>query len=163
MKTFVKKGDLSLLGKGYLVTGEKELPVTNEAFIKAQQQAEYVITFAELAKGKDFVGKHADSLADVKAAVEEKLNFTKVAFITSPTEPTRKLYDQFKEEALSFVSFEKSKNETSKINNFMQQFVVIQEFEDFGLFFEEGIVTLNKIYTVEEVLTAVKACINQLS
>ena len=44
----------------------------------------------------------------------------------------------------------------------MQQFKTLQDFETVGLFFDQGIVKLNKIYTVEEILNAVTETIELL-
>jgi DNA polymerase III delta subunit len=60
------------------------------------------------------------------------------------------------------MKFNEESTKVDKINAFMQQFAVLQEFEAFGLFFDEEIVKLNNIYSVEEILKAVKETIDLL-
>ena len=72
-KIFVKKGELTLVNGGYCVAGEKQTPVYNLDFIATQRHAEWVVTFAEKAKGKDFIGKVPDTIASVKDEVRKAL------------------------------------------------------------------------------------------
>jgi hypothetical protein len=154
-KQFIKKEGLQLLNGGYLSNKEGN-PVFNQAFVDAQRNAEYVITFAAKAKGKDFVGKQADSLDALKKEVLEALGANKkTVFIKKPEAVKRPTHDKLQSEALEFIKFQEKSNDVEKINNFLQQFEVINEFEEFGLFFEEDIVKLNKIYTMKEIIAAV--------
>jgi stalled ribosome rescue protein Dom34 len=159
-KFFVKNGELALVNGGYVVTGEKQTPVFNEQFIAVQKHAEWVITFAEKAKGKDFIGKQADSIADVKAEVLKALSKSDVEYVKAPKEVKRELTDKLQEEALTFIKFHGETSKTEKINKFLQQFNVVKEYEEFGLYFEENICKLNKIYTIEEIVKAVKTVID---
>ena len=159
-KIFVKKSELVLVNGGYVVTGEKQTPVYNENFIAVQKHAEWVVTFAEKAKGKDFVGKVADSIEDVKAEVRKALSKSDVKYVEAPKEVVRKLTDELQKEALNFCKYNSEVSKTDKINKFLQQFNIIQEFEEFGLYFEENICKLNKIYTIEEIVKAVKEVID---
>ena len=159
-KIFVKKEELALINGGYLVIKEKETPVYNEQFITVQKHAEWVVTFAEKAKGKDFIGKQADSIADVKAEVMKALASKGVEYVKGPKNVKQDLTEKLKEEALAFIKFQGESSKTEKINKFLQQFNIIQEFEEFGLYFEEDICKLNKIYTIEEIVTAVTSVID---
>ena len=159
-KIFVKKEELTLVNGGYVVTGKNETPVYNEQFITVQKHAEWVVTFAEKAKGKDFVGKQADSIADVKAEVIKALASKGVEYVKGPKNVKQDLTEKLKEEALAFIKFQGESSKTEKINKFLQQFNVIQEFEEFGLYFEEDICKLNKIYTIEEIVAAVTSVID---
>lgn len=162
MKQFIKKEELQLINGGYLSNLEGN-PVHNSEFVYLQERAHYIATFAELAKGKDFKGKKADSIYDLKREVVDKLLKTqKVEFISSSKAPVQKLTEQLKSEAMAFLTFKEGDSKTDKINNFMQEFIYLKEFEEFGLFFGDDIVKLNKIYTVEEVLESLKSCINLL-
>jgi hypothetical protein len=161
MKKFLKATDLQLVNGGYL-SNKEESPVTNEAFVKAQKHAEYIITFAKLAKGKTFVAKKADSLSDLKAEVSKALAAKKTAYVAVPTKPGMKTTDTLAKEAMAFLDFGKDLDKAEKINAFLQQFNILKEFEEFGLFFEEDIVKLNKIYTVAEIVAAVEATIELL-
>ena len=159
-KIFVKKNDLALVNGGYLVTGKNETPVFNEKFISVQKHAEWVVTFAEKAKGKDFVGRQADSIADVKAEVLKTLSGSDVQYVAAPKSVGQDLTEKLKKEALAFIEFQGELSKTEKINKFLQQFNIIQEFEEFGLYFEEDICKLNKIYTIEEIVKAVTSVID---
>lgn len=159
-KTFVKNGELSLINGGYVVFGEKQTPVFNENFIAVQKHAEWVVTFAEKAKGKDFIGKQADSIADVKAEVLKALSKSDIEYVKAPKEVKRELTDKLQEEALAFIKFHGETTKTEKINKFLQQFNIVKEYEEFGLYFEEDICKLNKIYTIDEIVKAVKTVID---
>jgi hypothetical protein len=76
--------------------------------------------------------------------------------------PARTINEQFTAEALAWHNGGKEQKKAQLINEYMQQFNVIQEFEEFGLFFNDGVAKLNKIYTVEEITAAVKDCIDLL-
>lgn len=159
-KIFVKKDELTLKNGGYVVAGKNETPVYNEQFIRVQKHAEWVVTFAEKAKGKDFIGKQADSIADVVAETFKALSKSDVEYVKAPKEVKRELTDKLKEEALAFIKFQGESSKTEKINKFLQQFNVVKEYEEFGLYFEENICKLNKIYTIEEIVKAVKQVID---
>jgi len=151
-----------LINGGYLTSKEGATPVTNAAFVEAQKSAEYIMTFANLAKGKDFVGKKADSLDVLKAAVQKELAQSATTFVAVPTKPAQKTTETLHKEAMAFLDFGKDLDKAEKINAFLQQFNILKEFEEFGLFFEEDIVKLNKIYTVAEIVAAVEATIELL-
>lgn len=159
-KIFVKKEELTLINGGYVVTGKNETPVYNEQFITVQKHAEWVVTFAEKAKGKDFVGKVPDSIESVKEEVRKALSSKGVEYIKAPKKVKQDLTEKLQEEALAFIKYQGESSKTEKINKFLQQFNIIQEFEEFGLYFEEGICKLNKIYTIEEIVAAVTAVID---
>jgi len=160
MKQFIKKDELKLIGSGYL-TNSKEEPVNNNSFVKAQQHAEYIITFAEKAKGKDFKGKEANLVSALKKEVCDLLNGNKnKSYINISEEPKLVTTNKLKDEALIWIESQKNVERFEKINKFMQQFNSIEEFQTFGLFFESDIVKLNKIYTIEEILRAVISVID---
>lgn len=159
MKQFIKKDELQLINGGYLVNKEGT-PVSHDTFVYLQNRAHYIATFAKHAKGKDFKGKEAYSLQQLKNVINEELYSKKsISFIESPKSPVGKLTTQLKNEALAFMDFQEGKSKIDKINEFMQEFALLAEFEEFGLFFTEDIVKLNKIYTIEEILENVKEII----
>lgn len=164
MKKFLNNTQVEVNAAGFVtVKGAKEVtPVTNVDFIAAQKRAEYVITFANLAKGKDFEGKKADSLADLQAEVANALTQKDKKFVSAPKKVAKKLTKQLADEALAFMKFEEDTTKVEKVNKFLQEFTIISEFEEFGLFFDEGIVKLNKIYTMKEIIKAVESTINLL-
>lgn len=159
-KIFVKKEELALVNGGYMVTGEKQTPVYHERFVAVQKHAEWVVTFAEKAKGKDFVGKEADNLQDVVNEVKKALPKPDVTYISSPRKVKTELTDKLQEEALNFIKYGEKVSKIERINKFLQQFNIINEFEEFGLYFEEDICKLSKIYTIEEIVIAVESVID---
>lgn len=162
MKNFVKKGELQLVNGGYLVNKE-EVAVSNVQFVAMQKSAEYIITFAKLAKGKDFEGKPADTLQSLKEEVANALSKKATEFVAGPLKPEGDLTAKLTKEALAFVSFREDVSKTEKINKFLQSFETLREFEEFGLFFTEDVVKLNAIYTLEEVVAAVSEVIELLN
>lgn len=160
-KQFLKVSDVSLQNGGYLSNTEGA-PVSNSEFVAAQKRAEYVVTFARLAKGKDFKGKKADSLDELRAEVTKALSQQSVKFVEAPTAPERTLTDNLAAEALKFMDFKAQESKVEKVNQFLQEFTVLHDFETFGLFFESEIVKLNKIYTLEEIKNAVLETIELL-
>jgi len=162
MKKFLKNGEIELINGGYLSTKDEFSPVTNDAFVKAQKHMEYIVTFAKHAEGKDFKGKKADSLEDLKKAVTDELATKDKVYVEKPAKVEKKLAKQLADEAMAFMDYEKASTKVDKVNKFLQQFNIVSEFEEFGLFFEDGIVKLNKIYTLEEVVEAVNKTIDLL-
>jgi len=163
MSTFLKNNELQLINGGYLSDSQGN-PVFNEAFVKAQQHAEYIVTFATLAKGKDFKGKQADTLSSLKAEVQQYINDQRpTVFIEKPKDVKRPVSESLAKEALAFINFQETSNKVDKVNNFLQQFTVLHDFETFGLFFTQGIVKLNKIYTVAEIKQAVTEVIDLIA
>jgi len=159
-KQFLKKGELQLVNGGYL-SNKGEQPVGNADFVNAQKHAEYIVTFAEKAKGKDFKGKEADSLEKLRSEVSALVSGNQATeFVKKPKTVSRPTGDKLASEALAFINFKEDSSKVEKINKFLQQFTVLKEFEDFGLFFEEDIVKLNKIYTMKEVIDAVTETID---
>jgi hypothetical protein len=162
MKTFLKSADLQLVNGGYLVNKENT-PVSHAGFVEAQKHADYIVTFAKMAKGKDFAGKKADSLEDLVSSVKSAMEKKTIKFVDAPKEHKGELTEKLAKEAMGFMTFKKDSSKADKINAFMQQFEVLHELEEFGLFFEEDIVKLQNIYTVSEILTAVESVIDLLS
>jgi hypothetical protein len=159
-KIFVKKDELTLVNGGYMVVGEKQTPVFNLDFVTVQRHAEWVVTFAEKVKGRDFVGRKADTIEDVRNEVRLALSNKGVEYIKRPKGVKQELTDKLQAEALAFISFKDEVSKVSKVNRFLQQFNILQEFEEFGLYFNEDVCKLNKIYTVEEVIEAITSVID---
>ena len=63
---------------------------------------------------------------------------------------------------LYFDKYEDEKITTDKVNEFMNEFNVINDVETVGDYFSEGVVKLNKIYTVADILAAVKSNVAKL-
>ena len=164
MKQFIKKTEgLQLVNGGYLSNKEGE-PVYNAEFVAAQKRAQYIVTFAKHASGKTFEVKEADCVSDVIKAVNEELSLKATKYVDVPKEVKRELTDKLAAEALSFMDFTDGVAKSEKINSFLQEFNVLHEFEEFGLFFESDIVKLNaeKLYSMSDVVKAVTETIDLL-
>jgi hypothetical protein len=163
MSKFVKSSELQLLNGGY-VSDKDGNPINNADFMAAQQRAEYVVTFAKHCKNKTFNCPETDSLADVRKAVADELAEKNIVeFVQAPEKVEKKLSDQLADEALKFMEWEEDSTKVQKINNFLAEFKVLKDFEDFGLFFQDGIVKLNKVYTVADVTKAVEETIDLIA
>jgi len=156
MSKFLESKEVFVV-KGYLSSSkDKVQPIYNEEFIKAQQDAEFIITFAKKAKGKDFTGKEADSITDMLAETALELSQKDTKYLAAPKKVGKKLSEQLKEEALAFVKYKEESSKVDKVNDYLQRYNVVNEFEEIGLFFEDGICKLNKIYTMKEIVDAAK-------
>ena len=83
-----------------------------------------------------------------------------VEYVKLPKKVNRELTDKLQEEAMAFIKFNSELSKAEKVNKFLQSFNTLNEFETFGLFFTEDIVKLPKIYTMKEVIVAVKEVID---
>lgn len=161
MKTFLTAAQVELKNGGYL-TSKEGASVGNVAFVNAQQYAHTVITAAKVAKGKDFEGKVAYTKEAFMKELAKELETKARVYKKAPTAPKLKINDQLADEALSFIKFTEDSEVSERVNAFMSQFDVISEFEEHGLFFDQEIVKLEKIYTVKEILKAVELVIDLL-
>ena len=156
MKTFLKSSELVLINGGYLSNKKDEAPVFNEQFVGQQKHAEFIVAFAAECKGKNFKQVEVANVESIRNTVLNSLNEkNKVEFVKGPKKAPSKMTDALAKEAMAFIDFDKSKSKVDKINNFLSQFETIHDFEENGLFFEEGIVKLGKIYTMKEIISAV--------
>jgi len=161
-KQFLKFNEVSLQNGGYL-TGKDGNPVSNKEFELAQEKAHYVVTFANLAKGKNFKSVKADSLEDLKREVMDAINTNKaVEFVAKPELQARTVTDSLAKEAMDFMNFQEKSTRVNQVNTYLQQFKILKDMQDFGLYFDNDIVKLPAIYTLEEVITAVNATIDLL-
>lgn len=163
MKQFLKAEDLQLINGGYLANKESN-PVTHEEFVKAQKHAQYIIKYAEVAKTKNFKESKVDSVKDLEKEVLALLANDKVDFVEKPSAVKGELTEKLAAEAMAFMSYRNNSNKAEKVNEFLQQFKILKEFEDFGLFFDQGVtkLTQERIYTVKEIITAVNQVIDIL-
>ncbi len=87
---------------------------------------------------------------------------SKIEYVKGPkavSKPTHKLLE---DEALAFINFGKETSKVDKVNTFLSSFNIINEFEEHGLFFDQGIVKMNKIYTMKQIIDAVTEVIDLL-
>ena len=158
---FLKQSEVKLVDGGYLVDSKKN-PISNKDFEIAQQSAHYIVTFAKLAKTKNFTTTKVDTLEELKAEVTRILKDKTVKFVEAKNPELGELNLKLKAEAMNFMEAVDNAEKAEKVNAFLQQFAILKEFQEFGLFFTEGIVKLDKIYSLEEIIEAVEETIELL-
>lgn len=160
---FLESKNLELNKAGYLISKTSSKPVNHEAFVKQQKAAEFTIKLADAIKDKTFTVAKVDNLDSIKSEVLAAINAKSVKeFISTPSKPTSKANEELVKYALDFVKYEENKGDADKINSIMAEFDVIDAIETVGDYFSEGLVKLNKIYTIKEVLAAVKVTVEKL-
>lgn len=159
---FLTAKQLELNAAGYLISKDSKKPVNHVDFVKQQQSAEYIVKFAEAIKDKNFTASKVDNLQAIKASVMAAINDTAKSYVSAPSKPTSKVKDELVKYALDFVNYEDSKVEASKINEIMNEFNKIDDVESVGDYFSEGVVKLNAIYSIKQILTAVKITAEKL-
>lgn len=156
---FVKSGDATLNKGGYLVDAQDQ-PVNHTDFVEAQIKAHRVITLASLAKGKTFDTVQGYSKAQLMADLNEALSVKNYTYVDTPQAPVQTINNQLAEEALAFMKYGKEKQKADRVNEYMQAFNTLSDYESFGLYFTEGLVKLTKVYTLEEIKNAVTEVID---
>ena len=155
---FLKLNDLELNPAKYLIAKKSQKPVTHAAFVAQQQSAHYIVSLADAIKGKTFKASKTDNLdaikAEVKAAIDAK---NTREYVAAPTKPVSKVNDEMVPFALDFANFKTDESKAKELNKIMAEFDAIDGVESVGDYFSEGLVKLNKIYSTEEILAAVKA------
>lgn len=153
MQIFVEKGQLALKNNTYLVTGKGMLPVNNKEFYKAQVKAKFFDELSKEVKNHNFEHKAVTTIESVMNLVQNRLATTNVTtFIESGKAPKSELTDKLKSEAMDFMKYIESEGDVAALNAVMQEFVIIKKFEEVGLYFEQEVVELSKIYTIEEII-----------
>lgn len=158
---FLKQSEVKLENGGYLVDVKKN-PIFNKDFIIAQQSAHYIINFARLAKTKNFTETKVDTLEELKAEVTRVLKDKTVKFVEAKNPEIGELNLKLRVEAMNFMEARDNAEKAEKVNAFLQQFTILKEFEEFGLFFTEDVVKLDKIYSIDEIVKAVEETIELL-
>lgn len=160
---FLEAKQLDLNKAGYLISKDTKKPVTHVAYVQQQKAAEYTVKLAEAIKDKTFTAAKADNLDAIKAEVLAAINIKSIKeFVPTPEKPVSKVNDEMVKYALDFVKFEESKTDVEKINKLMAEFSSIDDVENVGEYFSEGLSKLTKIYTIKEVLAAVKITVEKL-
>lgn len=159
---FLTAKQLELNAAGYLISKDSKKPVNHVDYVKQQKSAEYIVKFAEAIKDKNFTASKVDNLQAIKASVIAAINDTAKSYVSAPSKPTSKIQDELVKYALDFVNYEDSKVETSKMNEIMNEFNKIDDVESVGDYFTEGVVKLNAIYSIKQILAAVKITADKL-
>ena len=140
---------------GYLADATSNKPVSNKEFVAAQLRAHRLVSIAAKMKGKTFTVAKVDNIHDIVKEVEAELSATRVEeFVKVPTIKEGKLTAQLAAEAKAFVEGAVDADKANALNNRLQEFIVINDFETTGLFFTSKISKLSKIYTMKEIIAA---------
>jgi len=160
---FLKLNEISLNPAGYLVSTETNKPVNHKEFAEQQKRAHYVVKLSEAIKDKNFKAVAIDDLEAITRKLQAELDAADVTnYVAAPEKPTSKVQEELVQFALDFASYGDKKEQTDKINTFMQTFNAINGVQSVGDYFSEGLVKLNKIYTIEEILAAVRINIEKI-
>lgn len=160
-KVFLKKGDIKLSNGNYL-TDQNDKPVYNVDFVREQVMADYTIKLVKEIKQHDFEGKKPENFANFISEFNKDYNSNVVKFVEEAKKPKSPTLDKLVKEATEFVNHQNEVEKTKLVNEYLQRFKEIKKFEDFGLYFEEEIVEIPYIYTLEEIIDAVKEGIEYL-
>ena len=153
---FIKKNELELANGGYLVFKEGQLPVNHEEFVTLQEEAHYLVSLANKVSMTDFTSKQPISFQSVVDNVTKSLNDEKRIFVESPKAVATPTSDKLQKEALTWLNNKADESKTEKLNRILQKFSILQDFENFGLYFStDKIVKLKQLYSLEEIVNAV--------
>ena len=137
----------SLLGAFLMTRGYDNIPISN--------------FYQICSKGKNFTKTKVDSIEELTAEVMDAISKkNEISFVDAPKKPKLTTKTKLAEEALAFVKYGEDVEKVSQINEFLSEFEILKDFEDHGLFFDEGVVKLNKVYTLKEVVDAVTETID---
>ena len=140
---------------GYLADAKSNKPVSNKDFVHAQLRAHRLVSIAAKMKGKNFKATKIHSIHAIVKEVEAELSATRTEeFVSVPKVKKGKLTQQLADEAAAFVNGAVEANKAKNLNNKLQEFIVINDFETTGLFFTSKISKLEKIYTMKEIIAA---------
>ncbi len=164
---FLKKNDLLLVNGGYLVSNikEEQMPVNHDQFVQKQKEAHALVTLANKVKNADFTIKIPVTFEQLRQEVTKEINEQEQkTYVASPTKPSLSVTESLQLEAMKWLDFEKIKGQSDRVNKMLQTFNIIDEFETFGLYFNTNeIVKLSKIYTIEEIVSAMQTLEPHLS
>lgn len=150
MTTFVTKSELSLLNGGYLMSNNQ--PISNNEFVEAQRKANFYARLAENVAGKNFKNNPVESFEEIYNKTLAEINSTKKIELVKKVNVEMPLGNKLIEEAKSWEEAQVYNIKADKINTIItNEFSSVVDFEEFGLFFESGIVKLERIYTIDEI------------
>lgn len=160
---FLKISEIQLNSANYLVSKVTGQPVTHTEFVGQQKAADYMVKLAAAVRGKNFTPGKVDNLAAIKKQVMDSITKTEaVVYVEGPAQPKSKVQDELVKYALDFAAFQGKKDSIENINKVMNNYNKIKDVETVGEYFTEGLVKLNKIYTIDEILDAVNESIDKL-
>jgi hypothetical protein len=154
---FLKSSELTLNPANYLISKVTNKPVTHLGFVRQQQAADYIVRLANAIKDKNFTHGKIDDLQAIKNQVKAEINKAATkTYVPNEVEPVSKVQDELAQHALDFIAFVEKQEKVDHINTIMQEYNVIAAIEEVGDYFSEGLTQINKIYSINEILEAVK-------
>ena len=158
---FLKLVDVKLNAAGYLVSTQTDKPVNNEAFVKAQNEAHLFVSIANECKGKKFKADAVSVFTGIVDKVKKSLSEETVyEYETAPKKPALTISDKIAAEGVAFAEFEGKQSKASKVNKLLAQFEAIRKTEQVGEYFEEGVVNLKKLYSIDDLVTAARIIVD---
>ena len=158
---FLKLTDVKLNEAGYLVSVKTDKPVNNEAFVRAQNEAHLFVSIANECKGKKFKADTVSVFASIVDKVKKSLSEEAVyEYETAPKKPDLSIADKIAAEGVAFTEFEGKQSRASKVNKLLAQFEAIRKTEQVGEYFEEGVVNLKKLYSIDDLVTAARIIVD---
>lgn len=150
---FLTANQVSLINGGYLSNSKTKEPIHNYDFCNAQRKAAFLDKLSKEVEGKSFETVKGECFSQIFEKALTDFNASKqVTYVATPAEPDQKLTIDLRNEALAWIGHQEDKGKTERINQRMQEFNPLVDFEKHGLFFDQGIIKLDKIYTVEEIV-----------
>mgnify|MGYP001570501266 FL=1 len=158
---FLKLVDVKLNEAGYLVSTQTHKPVNNEAFVRAQNEAHLFVSIAKECKGKKFKADEVSVFANIVDKVKKSLSEEAIyEYETTPKKPDLSISDKIAAEGVAFAEFEGKQSKASKVNKLLAQFEAIRKTEQVGEYFEEGVVNLKKLYSIDDLVTAARIIVD---
>ena len=158
---FLKLVDVKLNEAGYLVSTQTGKPVNNEAFVRAQNEAHLFVSIANECKGKKFKAAEVSVFASIVDKVKKSLSEEAIyEYETAPKKPDLSIADKIAAEGVAFAEFEGKQSKASKVNKLLAQFEAIRKTEQVGEYFEEGVVNLKKLYSIDDLVTAARIIVD---
>jgi hypothetical protein len=143
------------LTKGYLTNGDDMKPIYNQEFVDAQLEGAKICFIADNLRGKDFSEKETlDVNKHIISALYDYCTVKDYKYTEAPKKVKTPVQDSLAKEAMLFHNNFQKTTLQDKINKRMQSFNILKDFEENGLYFDEGIVKLEKLITTTDIVEA---------
>lgn len=150
------------LEKGYLTNGEDMKPIYNQEFVDAQLEGAQICFVADNLKGKDFSDHETlDVNKHIISALYDYCTVKDYKYTETPKKVKTPVQDSLAKEAMLFHNNFQETTLQNKINKRMQSFNILKDFEENGLYFDEGIVKLERLVTTTDIVEALNFIYSQ--
>lgn len=144
---FLRKNQVELQ-KNYLFEKNGN-PVANKELKVLFEKIEQMEKLATKVKNNNFA--KTKTFKDLILELESEKNENNVKYFNSVENITLELTNKLAEESFLWAKNQRENEFIDVLNNAMQNFNKLNEFEEIGLYFEEGMMKINKFYTIEDV------------